>query len=831
MERKVDYRRWCDVLLLGLLSFALISVLGKVGYVNNKLNDWGNFVSPLHFFHKFIICLLGLFLIFLILRAFNVKHVEHLKNVQLSFYYPPLTISIIISCLLLCAVNDFWPRLTGNFLENYFIIAVVSFAFLLFLLVVWDSSFRRNPDNATDESTLISIPDWVRDNVDSEKLFRWVFSDEALKDPTYDQFDRQTYIKRVVNLLVGGVGQYISIVGPYGIGKSSLWRCAKAEIKSKSEDYIFVPIDGWGRYEKTAAAQIIDEMIYVLSQYVDCAAIKNVPQAYMEAISGSDFYGSSSIVNILSFHNRKSPIELLRKIDNILFSIGKSMVVVLEDFDRGPDAERSINETAALLDRLKSLRMIQFILCFGPGGHSHILSRISSHREDLIGFNPNSSVKAAINLMERYADLKGIFIFKSEEDETELFTKTLKNIVKTPREMKYLLRRSLNAWEALAGEVSIYDLLAVNVIRYSIPVALDCLIEHHEEFRKEPDPQKPSSLQGELTRVAKDAGVSEEILHSAIQLIYPHWNNQEWNIGFYPQRIRGDLGRQYLTTIIEEKVKVNGRSDSEFYSGLKNCGGSGNAENFIQEVVASESLTRKFLEISEMASAEHRSVKQIVGMSPVHFSFSNYCADEWLCPNLVLEFFNERLNQGKSVFCKEVGRNEDLIHLLLSKCFEKVPDLKQKFYKNVIKRSVRSVLTLLTHYSGDEHLFFDLLESEFLSPSTSPREFVAAVEDRDFSLFKDIYRNALVHWDKSEKVVNLFVGPLKTCMSTRLWIENFWHVLDSPSLWSSGQAVLEWKPYRDEITSFLESRHLELADQDVNMSNITAKLIQRLGVD
>lgn len=56
-------------------------------------------------------------------------------------------------------------------------------------------------------------------------------------------------------------------------------------------------------------------------------------------------------------------------------------------------------------------------------------------------------------------------------------------LVKTPRLLKLILRRTYNAWENLHGEIDFDNLLIANVLRYASPGAFEFILENIQEIR------------------------------------------------------------------------------------------------------------------------------------------------------------------------------------------------------------------------------------------------------------------------------------------------------------------------------------------------------------
>lgn len=90
-------------------------------------------------------------------------------------------------------------------------------------------------------------------------------------------------------------------------------------------------------------------------------------------------------------------------------------------------------------------------------------------------------------------------------------------LVKTPRLLKTILRRTAHSWERLHGEIDFDDLLVANVIRFAAPEAYDFLLENYREIRglerdgllKDKDKRK-ERLQAKWSRVTNAANWKEK---------------------------------------------------------------------------------------------------------------------------------------------------------------------------------------------------------------------------------------------------------------------------------------------------------------------------------
>lgn len=553
---------------------------------------------------------------------------------------------------------------------------------MLCMLCVCDYICRDRSELKGVLSENIEPPKWIMNDV-QKSHYCWLMSEHPVGANEDGMLDRSSYVSRIEKLFESeSRAMHIAIAGPFGIGKTSLWRSVKNKLK---DEFIFVPVDGWGRSENTAAAQILDEMVSALSAYVDCASIRSVPMDYSEVLAGADFQGASFLGKILPLHSHQSPEKLMWKIDAILQTIGKTMVVVLEDFDRNPNAESSLNEVAGLLDRLRNLKTINFIVCLAPGVNSHVLSRISTHREDLLSCDALELVKTTIELMFDYASTRADPILLDTKDiDVESFSATMNSLIKTPRDAKYALRRSYTAWKSLAGEVNIYDLLAINVLRYSAPEAFDFVVrnfdslregvvdieKHVQDFKRDADMSSMTTiLEGEdsskvfhkingydetvfnVVDLFSSAGIKEKSARNFIKMLFPHWNSIDGvGRGDNALRVSGRQGNFYLERIIKEVISAEhvAYSDVEFLKGFDSA--RDDEDSFIEKLSSSKYWTEKYIE-------------KISSWVPIY-------DDDYVSADIVrkfIKFLVARFRLGKDIFCNEIYGIESRLPLLIEK--------------------------------------------------------------------------------------------------------------------------------------------------------------------
>lgn len=227
-----------------------------------------------------------------------------------------------------------------------------------------------------------------------ENLIHWIGNEKPIEKPNEDLFGFSIISERVAKLLRSEKIQTIGIIGPYGCGKSSLINLIETSLIQKFKqrnhktdgffegNVLTCQVDGWGRSKKSIAHQILAIAVRRLSLEVDCLSIVTLPSGYEKALSGSKNAVAAMVSALLG--SEKDPIDILKKLDIILRTINTRLVIILEDLDRNVSKDSIDKEMPSLLDRLKCLEQVSFILAIGTGQvYSDVLIRICDHLETL----------------------------------------------------------------------------------------------------------------------------------------------------------------------------------------------------------------------------------------------------------------------------------------------------------------------------------------------------------------------------------------------------------------------------------------------------------------
>jgi len=254
------------------------------------------------------------------------------------------------------------------------LVSVISLGVLFGFFYQYLELLRSSPASLRESAT--GIAHGTRHIFDNdEDLLAWVLEEKPIRHPDQDIFGRIASASRVAKLLLNRKPSRIGIIGSYGSGKSSLINLVEHYLKDLSlqranypnqlysGEIILCRVDGWGRKRGTVAKKILSLAIAEVKKYVDCTSVIALPENYRKAIAGASSLGGAAISAFLQ--SAHDPVSQLRKLDNILIAADLRLIIVLEDLDRNVSSVVFREEMSALLDRLRVLSNVSFLLAIG----------------------------------------------------------------------------------------------------------------------------------------------------------------------------------------------------------------------------------------------------------------------------------------------------------------------------------------------------------------------------------------------------------------------------------------------------------------------------------
>ena len=321
------------------------------------------------------------------------------KKFRIGTYlrYPPIWFSSLFIVILLLALTIRGDK-TGAFLSvnnqySELFISLFMACVGVFLAFVYDylEALRSSPATVLSGRNR-SLPR-LHNIIDNESdLITWILDESPIRDPSDDLFGHAVPARRVARLLLQEAPSSIGIVGPYGSGKSSLINLVEYYLSHTSDlgqqgdgplysgRTIRCKIDGWGRVSGTVAQKILALAIEQVKHHVDCTSIISLPESYLRAIAGTKSAGGAVLSALLQTPH--DPVAQLSKLDNILAAAKLRLIIFLEDLDRNVGVEIIREEMPSLLDRLRTLGQVSFVLAIGTEQKlSNVLIRICDHVE------------------------------------------------------------------------------------------------------------------------------------------------------------------------------------------------------------------------------------------------------------------------------------------------------------------------------------------------------------------------------------------------------------------------------------------------------------------
>lgn len=523
-------QRWTDLVILSIISALIFVLLYPVTTkLSSKLPE-GLHQSSIYFNlsipHLILLFLITTFLWFILIRLGGFRYrtpsrKKVLHSIKATCFYPPTWFFAFFGAILyywmtslLCnAVRIDWSVIG---------LAIVSFMPGIIFASILDTLFslRKNtliqPINTpVAEKQIKSFRALLQE---PPAFINWLNKETPIQSSEDDLFDLAIFAKRIAKMLQATPLKTIAVVGSYGCGKSSIINMIEEYLKTTESLYgnhsfttdenqidadniIRCKVQGWGLQKNAAAEHILQSILLELSQSVDCLGLTSLPADYSIALSNS---GSSWLKPLAVLSNTtREPFEILRKLDTVLSCTGKRMIIFLEDIDRNTTSVATWKELTSLLDRLKDLDNISFVLAINEPSMSYdILLRVCEHIE-FVPTLPRTEILECIKLfrnicLNKYADIDidcrtreerdahiGLKKTSQEYDVAKMLGLEVNNpitvitkLLNNPRTLKSTLRHTLHSWNSLHGEIDFDDLFIARVIYTVAPEAFAFINEY-----------------------------------------------------------------------------------------------------------------------------------------------------------------------------------------------------------------------------------------------------------------------------------------------------------------------------------------------------------------
>ncbi len=274
------------------------------------------------------------------------------------------------------------------------------------------------------------------------------------------------------------------------------------------------------------------------------------------------------------------------------------VVAFLEDVDRNVREETFLNEIASLLENLKGLQDISFVLAMGQKYQGEdVAAKLGEHIEVMapLARQPVLRVLRAFRAysLRRYPDDIDPLTFEQRRRrmsftgsdttdriaEAELIERPIDALaaqLTSPRILKTSLRRTWLAWETLHGEIDFDDLLVCNILRGSAPTVYLLLNDNVERLRimstwgetdtaKKQNEENRQLFNRQLEHLCKETEYDIGGLQKLIGPLFPGWNKahavHQSNIN--PQSVLVGQPTDYWARLNREHISGNEIRDQQ----------------------------------------------------------------------------------------------------------------------------------------------------------------------------------------------------------------------------------------------------------------------------
>jgi hypothetical protein len=536
----VSLRRWANVLALAVLGliFAMAIEVGLGTPVRRLAELWSGAPIPA----IAIIMLAGLALACVPLAGIGGLHWRQVRRVLV---YPPVWLSVVLALgAMFLLQRSGWP-LPGFSVETWLwsmaiclgapVMCVVAGKLLRVSMPTHHESTRRAEAVSADRTAQALSTDVAG------SLIPWLEQEQPVEKPAEDDlFDLRYVAQRIAESFFDPKLATVGLVGPFGVGKSSIIAFVRyyidfdkefrARMEARWSEHVrlghvagfraphilLCPVSAWGLRDQPGAGVILRQAVTRLAAEVDCLSVSNLPEQYTQALKGV----SPEWLNLPMLLSAPDDAEeQLRRLEPILEAINARLIVVVEDLDRNvespalthasrdresarlavPAPGRIARELEALFSRLVDLERVSFVLVVAHAGAADI-ARLCERIEPVHRIERGLALRMAgafrahclvwaRELGDAQPAHESTLHFMGGLDEWAALdldmlggrtpVTALAELVRTPRALKQALRHAWHAWKDLHGEVDFDDLLVCHVIRAVSPDAFDFLLEQY----------------------------------------------------------------------------------------------------------------------------------------------------------------------------------------------------------------------------------------------------------------------------------------------------------------------------------------------------------------
>jgi hypothetical protein len=458
------------------------------------------------------------------------------------------------------------------------------------------------------------------------EFLKWIRREKPIGQRSEDLFGALPRARLLRNLLVRDPTTTLGVIGPFGVGKTSIIELLRSELKETN--VLLCSVSCWG-FEDSSAAQesTLAQALEFLSEQADCFAIRGLPARYTAALSKTSTY-LEAVLAVLG--PNRDPVEQLRRFTPILAALKATLLIALEDADRN-GSRFDIHHIEGLLHRFRGVPGISFIITANPASTVDFV-RLCDHTVYVGNLPPDQSLRtiSRVRYIARQlypsdhdpVDRSGLLeeevldpSFQAWMAELPPWPVALGRLLATPRLLKATARRFHTAWEHLHGEVDIDELLVLCCLRTCAPSAFAFVTKWIEPLRQSQRSRSnpgdgnwdhiAKAMQGDWKSMEEDATYDTSSATILIQAILPASQNA-FELKSYSkikavQTIKTAYPTDYWSRIFSENpVEIGVLDQTVFKAILKANESDDGADLLAKSIGSSDEFARIFEHFADL---------------------------------------------------------------------------------------------------------------------------------------------------------------------------------------------------------------------------------------
>lgn len=525
----------------GIFLFLLWFIRSKLTIVS-EIPVWSGITLGVCFFT---------FIIYKPKRAISFFGWKHFLN------YPPIWLSTLLGASIVFLLIGYFPcilsslKLSNTFTQifRWFGFGTILIAYTTWLIrIIWELHEKDYPDDIPKQIQKLE----PRIFTSYDKLVAWISNDLPIEKEEDAIFEHCLAAQRMASRMVCKPTPTQALVGSLGSGKTTILKLVKNALKfEKGGSRIkIVSIELWPYETSRAAVEgILGKLIEALSEEVNVIGLRGLPESYTEAMSALGGFWSV----LARLHaTPPNPFEILNRINEIAEAIGITYIVWVEDLERFADGNpnssdqkilKRLNPIRALLYGLDQLESVSVVTATTSLNLRFDLEKIARFVEKV----PEVKKMEASQILGLFRDgclLRDVIDPVTPETrkqlefttDPEVFERLMpminldKNVFgpnqallvlcETPRTLKQGLRRCLDAWNRLAGEIDFDDLLIMSILRETEPGTFAHIDKYIFDLRVKNSDKDPRADFRNALEALQISEIKKEAINEIVKFVF-----------------------------------------------------------------------------------------------------------------------------------------------------------------------------------------------------------------------------------------------------------------------------------------------------------------------